>query len=196
MTKTNSKMTRRRLVKASAGIGAGAALTGCAAKPDNAPWRNLTRDEGRLLELVCEQIIPTDRDPGAREAGAALYIDAQFSKRYKGQLERYRKGLAALQAACRQMHGRTFEEASAEQRIALLRAVESGKVDQQPWGEEKSGRFFAMLRGHTIEGVFSHPRHGGNRDLAGYRILGWEYPEPRGQNRYDDPRFRQFKQPG
>jgi hypothetical protein len=34
-----------------------------------------TDDQYRIIEAVCAQLIPTDNDPGAREAGVADYID-------------------------------------------------------------------------------------------------------------------------
>jgi hypothetical protein len=179
-----AKITRRSLVNISA-----AGLTGCAGA-HKGPWRHFTAEEGRLLELICEQIVPTDKDPGAREAGAAQYIDRQLAKRLKAFAEHYRKGLSAIQGASRELRGRNFEQLAWAERTAVLKAVEAGKVNQANWPKRSSRWFFSVVRDHTIEGVFSHPRHGGNRDLAGYRLLGWEYPEPRGQNRYTDPRFR------
>ncbi len=179
-----ARVTRRELVGISA-----AGLAGCKHSPAG-PWRHLTVQEGKLLELVCEQILPADRDPGAREAGAAQYIDRQLAKRYKGLAEHYRKGLAALESASRQLRGRSFQELAFAGRTAVLKAVEAGKVDQSEWPKRSSRWFFTTVREHTIEGVFGHPRHGGNRDLIGYRLVGWEYPEPRGQNRYSDPRFQ------
>ena len=38
--------------------------------------------------------------------------------------------------------------------------------------------FFDALRAHTIEGVFSDPAHGGNRNFAGWRLLGYQGPQP------------------
>ena len=177
-------MKRRTLIQISAAAG----LAGCRG-PDQAVRARLTEAELALLELVCEQIVPTDEDPGAREAGAAHYIDRQFSKRLKAFPERYRQGLAALDATSHDVYGRGFAALTFAERTALLRKVESSKVKQELWPHQPSRQFFAIVREHTIEGVFSHPRHGGNRDLVGYRMLGWEYPEPRGQNRYTDARF-------
>ncbi len=180
-----AKVTRRELVQISAAGG----LAGCGQKPLSS-WSNLTAEEGKMLELVCEQIIPTDRDPGAREAGAAQYIDSQLGKRYKSNAADYRQGLAALDGASRSTRGKSFEQLEFSDRTALLKAVDGGKVDQKDWPKQSSHGFFATVRLHTIEGVFGQPRHGGNRDLTGYRLVGWEYPEPRGQNRYSDPRFQ------
>jgi gluconate 2-dehydrogenase gamma chain len=34
--------------------------------------------------------------------------------------------------------------------------------------------FFETIREHTIAGFFSHPKYGGNRDGAGFRLLNFE----------------------
>ena len=45
------------------------------------------------------------------------------------------------------------------------------------FGEPEAAEFFAVLRQHTVEGMFSDPMYGGNRDAVGWRLLG--YPGPR-----------------
>jgi gluconate 2-dehydrogenase gamma chain len=37
--------------------------------------------------------------------------------------------------------------------------------------------FFQMLRGHTIEGMFSDPMHGGNAGLIGWQLIGFPGPQ-------------------
>ncbi|MCL5744427.1 MAG: gluconate 2-dehydrogenase subunit 3 family protein [Acidobacteria bacterium] len=171
------------------GISAAAGIVGSAGCRKGTDQR-LSATQLRLLELFCEQIIPSDDVPGALEAGSAQYIDLQLSGRLKEFAAHYPKGLAALEASSWEKYGRGFGALEFAERTALLKAVETGKVNQALWPEKSSKRFFVMARRHTIEGTFCSPRHGGNRDLAGYRLLGWVYPEPRGQNRYTDPRFR------
>ena len=40
--------------------------------------------------------------------------------------------------------------------------------------EGLSGReFFELMRKHTLEGFFSEPKHGGNRDSIGWKVLGF-----------------------
>ena len=36
-------------------------------------------------------------------------------------------------------------------------------------------KFFEMVRAHTIMGFLAHPKYGGNRDYAGWRVTG--YPD-------------------
>lgn len=37
--------------------------------------------------------------------------------------------------------------------------------------------FFSLLRNATIEGVYSDPAYGGNKDMQGWKMI--EYPGPR-----------------
>ena len=36
-----------------------------------------------------------------------------------------------------------------------------------------SATFFAMLWGNTKEGFFSDPLHGGNKDMVGWKLIGF-----------------------
>ncbi len=36
-----------------------------------------------------------------------------------------------------------------------------------------AGSFFTILRRHTAEGMFSDPAYGGNRDMAGWKLIGY-----------------------
>jgi gluconate 2-dehydrogenase gamma chain len=65
--------------------------------------------------------------------------------------------------------GAPFVALSEAAQDALLQALEVGKAASVPHGAE----FFAMVRDHVLEGVFCEPSYGGNRDLVGWRIVGF-----------------------
>lgn len=44
---------------------------------------------------------------------------------------------------------------------------------EEVFGELDPGLFFDTLRTDTIEGMFSDPAYGGNRDMAGWRLIGY-----------------------
>ena len=51
--------------------------------------------------------------------------------------------------------------------------------------DRPSGKaFFTQLRNDTIEGMFGDPMYGGNRDLAGWKLIG--YPGAQRQYTPDD----------
>ncbi len=130
------------------------------------------------------QIIPTDQDPGAREAGCVAYIDRQLVGPHQRFAERYRAGLASLAATCQALHAKPFEELSSAEQIKLLEKLESGQAPKEHWKTVSCGEFFQLVCDHTMQGFYGSPRHGGNKDYVSYRMLGLDYPNIIGQNRY------------
>jgi gluconate 2-dehydrogenase gamma chain len=51
--------------------------------------------------------------------------------------------------------------------------------------EEKRSPFFALLVEHTMQGFYGDPRHGGNRDRVGWRMIG--FPGPSRPDGYRSP---------
>ena len=166
-----------------AGVGS-AKLVGRLGAAPTGPWRVLSAAEAALVDAVSEQIIPADRDPGAKEAGVVHFIDRQLDGPYKRFADNYHKGLQCLVQTAQAMFGRPFEELSWPDQTRLLQAMESGKVPKDIWSDPSSRDFFGMLRDHTMQGFYGSPRHGGNRNYASYKMLGIEYPRIIGQNRY------------
>lgn len=161
----------------------------CSAK-EYSLWRFFTNHEAKVLGIICNQIIPEDDFPGAVDAGVIYYIDQRLISKYSELKNKYRKGLKSVEESCQQMHGKSIFELTWEQQTQFLVQMEKNKLAQKFWAKQSSSSFFYLVRKHTIEGYFGHPRHGGNKNLAGYRLVHFEYPELRGQNRYDDARFR------
>ena len=56
------------------------------------------------------------------------------------------------------------------QQDAYLRALQDGKRDL---GGVPSDVFFEALLAATLEGFFGDPVHGGNRDMAGWKLVGF-----------------------
>ncbi|TAM58524.1 gluconate 2-dehydrogenase subunit 3 family protein [bacterium] len=155
----------------------------------------LTPPEQRFVEAAIERLIPADSSgPGAREAGVAYYIDQQLrgawgtgARQYRqgpwmaGTPEQgyqlnlipqqvYRIGIAATNAHCRQAYGKTFDALSGAHQDDVLHGLESGKI---ALAEIPSKTFFSILLGNTIEGYFADPLYGGNRNMAGWRAVGF-----------------------
>ena len=53
------------------------------------------------------------------------------------------------------------------------------------WKEISSKDFFTLILGHTMQGYYGDPRHGGNRGRASWKMLGLPYPPIRGRSHYD-----------
>ncbi len=153
----------------------------------NAPasrWRSLSEAEAELVDLISEQIIPTDEDPGARWAGVVNFVDKQLAGPYKRFLPDYRSGLAGVQETSRAMFGKAFAQLKWDDQTAVLKSLESGKAKGATWRRESSSRFFDLIRDHCMQGFYGSPRHGGNRDYVSFRMIGLDYPQIIGQNRY------------
>ena len=151
------KTSRRKVLKVAAvaaagvavGVGTPAALNRVLFGGGQPPrWRFLTDAEASLLDAVCRQIIPTDQDPGAREAGCVVYIDRQLVGPHQRFADRYRAGLASLAATCQALHGKPFEELSSAEQIKLLEKLETGQAPKEHWKIvsvlENSSSWFAI----------------------------------------------------
>jgi gluconate 2-dehydrogenase gamma chain len=78
----------------------------------------------------------------------------------KGILDEYREGLAALDAAAHQQHGRPFTALSHDERVALV-----AKADE---------KFVEMAYTHAVEGTYADPVYGGNFEEGGWRAIAYE----------------------
>jgi gluconate 2-dehydrogenase gamma chain len=115
------------------------------------------------VEALTSQIIPGDETPGAREAGVTWFIDRALGSFFAHWKPAFMQGLAGFQAAVRAAHpeAASFAALSSERQIAFLHTV-----DRTP--------FFEQARLLTCCGMFMDPSYGGNRDLAGWKLLGFE----------------------
>jgi gluconate 2-dehydrogenase gamma chain len=140
-------------------------------------WRFFTPAEARTLEAVCAQLIPADRDPGAKEAGVVNYIDIQLTRVFRKHRAAYRRGLAAIDAESRARAGKLFADLQPPEQTEALNAV-----------EEKSQAFFDLMLTHTRQGFYGDPRHGGNRNMVSWKMLGLPFPPVRGRQHYEAPK--------
>jgi gluconate 2-dehydrogenase gamma chain len=136
-----------------------------------AAFEVLSPSEAEVLEAAVARIIPSDESgPGAKEAGAAHYIDRALAGPLASSHPAYRSSLAALDAYARTSKGAAFAALSGSDQDAVLADVESNKAT----GFTPSGSgFFGMLRSHTIEGTFSDPYYGGNANFTGWDLIGY-----------------------
>ena len=138
----------------------------------------LTVRQARFVDAIAARILPTTDTPGAVEAGAVFYIDHALAGPYAHCLSQYTCGLRALDKYAKAKFGASFEKLSGEQQDSALGDLESGKIAELRDGEA----FFELLRTHVLEGVFGEPSYGGNRDMIGWKLVGfpgqqWGYPE-------------------
>ena len=148
------------------------------------PYRVFTNDEADCLIAICEQMIPADQDAGATDAGVIRFIDRQTHLRFPKDLPTYQKGIAALQASCKEQHGLLFEKLEQPAQIEILKRLEQGRLPAAHWEGIGQPSFFNLVLNRTMQGFYGSPRHGGNKNYVSYRMLKLDYPLLIGQNRY------------
>jgi gluconate 2-dehydrogenase gamma chain len=150
-----------------------AAAQGAAAA--RAALETLTAQEADLLDLVVARLIPSDAlGPGAREAGVVRYIDRALGGALAGSRDAYRTGLAAFDRYCRMSRGKAFGELAPIDQDSVLIDVETGAATGAGSGfAGSSAQFFAMVLGHTRQGMFGDPYYGGNANFAGWDLIGY-----------------------
>jgi gluconate 2-dehydrogenase gamma chain len=139
----------------------------------------LTLRQARLIDAIAARIFPTTETPGAVEAGAVFYLDRALADAYPGLLPVYARGLRAVDKHAKKQFGGSFLKLSEDRQDSVLRDLEAGRVDDFA----KAGEFFETARNHILEGVFGEPKYGGNRDMIGWRLVGFPgqqygYPNP------------------
>ena len=189
----NQSFSRREFVRLLTG---GSALVlisfNTACKNKISRWRYLHEEEIGLLDAIVEQIIPTDNFPGGKWANVSNFIDKQLDSYYiKLQIE-YRDGLAAFEKTVVQLKSKKFEELPFAEQTALLEKMEAGDFPGEYWKDHSPADFFDMIRQHSMQGFYGSPVHGGNREYISYHMLGLDYPNVIGQNRYNDLSWRKY----
>ena len=132
----------------------------------------LTEQQLTTLRALVDRIIPADDFPSGWQAGVGDYLTGQFERDLRPQLDRYRAGLDALDAEAQAGSGARFAELNAENQDALLRRIEAGAVTTA-WPINPTTFFQAAVE-HSMEGFYSDPGTGGNRDGVSWRMIGFE----------------------
>jgi gluconate 2-dehydrogenase gamma chain len=130
------------------------------------------------VAAIAERIIPGDPGrPGAIDAGVVTYIDRTLAGFEDDLQALYDAGLKELDRRCAQDHGAPFTELTTAAQDDLLRPALDAETSADG---DLLAAFLATVRRHTIEGFFSDPMYGGNRDAVGWRLVGfpgahWSY---------------------
>lgn len=137
----------------------------------------LNQDDAAAVEAFTERLMPgAPGKPGARDAGVLNYIDLALAGAYADLQDFYRRGCAALDEHCRKTYSKSFVALTAAQQDEVIGALEQGKATSFTWPNQQA--FFNTLRTHTIEGMFADPVYGGNKDFAGWRLVGFPGAQP------------------
>ncbi|WP_063639334.1 gluconate 2-dehydrogenase subunit 3 family protein [Achromobacter insolitus] len=160
-----------------------------------APLRFFNAQEAALMDAIASRLIPADElGPGAKEAGVTFFLDGQLAGAWGAgdhlyrqgpfqagtpeqgyQLsftpaEMYRRGLAAFDDAVRKKEGKPYDQLAPDVQDAWLASMQKGELDFDPLPAEV---FFQALLEGTMEGFFSDPLYGGNKDMVGWKLVGF-----------------------
>jgi gluconate 2-dehydrogenase gamma chain len=196
------KPQRRAFLKAASVVPAVAAapvrFASNPATPGTAGY--FTTEERAFMDAAVARLIPADDlGPGAKEAGVTFFIDRQLSGAYgraetwymqgpwhegsKQQgyqlkltpAELYRTAMADVDSYCRKNFGnKSFTQLDAGTQDKVLKGLESGEANLE---RVPAKQFFDMLWENTRQGFLADPMYGGNRDFAGWKLIG--FPGPR-----------------
>jgi gluconate 2-dehydrogenase gamma chain len=193
-------LSRRTMFKVAGAVGAAVLPSPTLAdstKPAAAPavtYLFLNSIEAAFIEAAVARLIPTDDEwPGAIEAGVPNYIDKQLAGAWGAGERLYRAGpwqpgtpsqgyqlpfipselfRTALGAIDRDLAqaGTPFAKMTADEQDVYLHGLEAGGKDL---GGVPGEVFFAHLWDCTVEGFFSDPVYGGNRDMIAWKMIGF-----------------------
>ncbi len=159
-----------------------------------------TPPEITFLDAALSRLIPADvLGPGAKEAGVTFFIDQQMAgafghgetwymqgpwqdgtdeQGYQLKLtpaQLYRVSIQGTDDYCRQtFNNKSFAELGVVDQDKVLHGLEKGEIELTG---APAKEFFSMLWQNTGEGFFADPIYGGNRDFAGWKLVG--FPGPR-----------------
>jgi gluconate 2-dehydrogenase gamma chain len=130
------------------------------------------RNDALTVEAFTERLMPgAPGKPGARDAGVLNYIDLALGGSYAELQYFYRRGLAQLDAYCRKTYNEPFQRLDAAQQDEVITALQEGKATGFTWPTAQA--LFDTVRTHTLEGMFADPIYGGNKDFAGWQLVGF-----------------------
>jgi len=170
-----------------------------AARPLVAPvshaYTFLTAPEAAFIEAAVDRLIPADDlTPGGTDCGVAIFIDRQLAgawgtgdrmymqgpwhkgtptQGYQSPMtpaEFFRAGIAATHAYCRKTYQKEFDRLTIDQQVNVLQDMEQGKAALEGVGAQE---FFNLLLATTMQGFFSDPVYGGNRDKVAWKMVGF-----------------------
>jgi gluconate 2-dehydrogenase gamma chain len=123
----------------------------------------LTPAQAADVEAISSLIIPTTETPGAREAGVVYFADRYLNVYAPERQKPFTDALALVDAKCKELFPTSSDFASlpATLQAEILKAIERTPA-------------FNLFRGFAVVGFLCNPEDGGNRDMVGWKLVGFE----------------------
>ena len=173
-----------------------AATAAPAAAPAQPGYAFLNIEEAAFVEALVDHMIPADDlTPKGTDIGLNIFIDRALAGGWgkgdrlymQGPWKRgtpnqgyqlpltpaqlYRAGIEATNAYCRKTYGKTFERLDEKQREEVLVGLSTAKITFENGPPVRT--FWGVLYQTVMEGMFSDPIYGGNRNKAGWKLIGF-----------------------
>jgi gluconate 2-dehydrogenase gamma chain len=168
-----------------------------AAAPPAAPgYMFLNLDEAAFVEALVDHMVPADElTPKGTDIGINVFIDRALggawgkgdrlymqgpwkpgvpSQGYQLPLtpaQLYRAGIEATNAYCAKTYRKSFDRLDEKQREEVLVGLSTAKITFDNGLPVRA--FWTTLYQSVMEGMFSDPIYGGNRNKAGWRLIGF-----------------------
>jgi gluconate 2-dehydrogenase gamma chain len=167
-----------------------------AAAPSAVGYEFLNLDEAAFVEALVDHMVPADDlTPKGTDLGIGVYIDRALagawgkgdrlymqgpwkqgapSQGYQLPLtpaQLYRAGIAATNAHCRKTYGKAFDRLDETQRQEVLVSLSTAKITFDDGLPVRV--FWTTVYQTVMEGMFSDPIYGGNRNKAGWKLIGF-----------------------
>jgi gluconate 2-dehydrogenase gamma chain len=171
-----------------------AAAAAAAPAPEGYSFLNL--DEAAFVEALVDHMVPADNlTPKGTDIGINIFIDRALAGSWgKGErlymqgpwklgvpsqgyqlpltpAQLYRAGIVATNAHCVKTYGKPFDRLDEKQREEVLVGLSTAKITFDNGLPVRV--FWGTLYQTVMEGMFSDPIYGGNRNKAGWKLIGF-----------------------
>jgi gluconate 2-dehydrogenase gamma chain len=167
-----------------------------AAAPAASGYEFLNVEEAAFVEALVDHMVPADDlTPKGTDVGINVFIDRALagawgkgdrlymqgpwkpgvpSQGYQLPLtpaQLYRAGIEATNAHCQKTYGKPFDRLDDKQREEVLVGLSTAKIKFDSGLPVRP--FWTTVYQTVMEGMFSDPIYGGNRNKAGWKLIGF-----------------------
>lgn len=174
-----------------------------------------SREDFEVLSAAAERILPEDdHGPGAIALGVPYFIDHQLAGNYGYNTREYMQGpfypgeetqgyqtplrrnqvfdegIRMMKELSQKNHQKAFNELEEAEQNEILSQFEQGKVQMR--GVD-SATFFNLLRSAVLEGAYSDPMYGGNRNMEGWKMKNYPGHQASYLNQIEAEEFQEIE---